>query len=56
MQRYLARAENAIEWCRTLATMSEEPGVTTRTFLSRPMRRAICAVCTQEPVQMRGNW
>jgi allantoate deiminase len=38
MRTYLAQAEHAIEWCRKLAAMSEEPGVTTRTFLSAPMR------------------
>lgn len=32
------RARGVIRWCRTLAECSEEPGVTTRTFLSSPMR------------------
>lgn len=31
-------AENAIRWCRRLSAMSEEPGRTTRRFLSPPMR------------------
>jgi len=31
------RAQNVIDWCRSLATLSEEPGCTTRTFLSPPM-------------------
>jgi allantoate deiminase len=31
-------ARQAIEMCRRLASFSEEPGVTTRTFLSAPMR------------------
>jgi allantoate deiminase len=38
MRSYLTQAENAIDWCRRLAAMSEEVGVTTRTFLSAPMR------------------
>jgi allantoate deiminase len=32
------RAADVIRWCRTLADCSEEPLVTTRTFLSAPMR------------------
>jgi allantoate deiminase len=36
MSRDLAR--EAIQMCRRLASYSEEPGVTTRTFLSAPMR------------------
>ncbi|MEP6914216.1 MAG: allantoate amidohydrolase [Acidobacteriota bacterium] len=32
------RARDVITWCRSLAECSEEPGVTTRTFLSAPMR------------------
>jgi allantoate deiminase len=32
-----ARAQRVIDCCRTLATFSEEPGRTTRTFLSPPM-------------------
>ena len=28
------RAQNVIDWCRALATLTEEPGYTTRTFLS----------------------
>jgi allantoate deiminase len=31
------RAQQVVDWCRRLATMSEEPGRTTRTFLSAPM-------------------
>ena len=34
----LAKAREVIRVCRELATFSEEPGVTTRTFLSPPMR------------------
>ncbi len=32
-----ARAQKVIDWCRALAAISEEPGRTTRTFLSPPM-------------------
>jgi len=32
-----ARAQQAIDWCRRLATLSEDPACTTRTFLSPPM-------------------
>src|SRR6478609_9139325 len=32
-----ARAQQVIDWCRKLATFSEEPGRITRTFLSPPM-------------------
>ena len=32
-----ARAQQVIDWCRKLATYSEEPGRITRTFLSPPM-------------------
>jgi allantoate deiminase len=32
------RAKEVIDYCRALAECSEEPGVTTRTFLSEPMR------------------
>jgi allantoate deiminase len=32
------RAQQVIDWCRRLATLSEEAGCTTRTFLSLPMR------------------
>jgi allantoate deiminase len=32
-------AEQVIERCRALAQLSEEPGVTTRTFLSQPMHQ-----------------
>ncbi len=31
------RAQQVIDWCRKLAALSEEPGRTTRTFLSPPM-------------------
>ena len=31
-------AQEVIAWCRQLARCSEEPGATTRTFLSEPMR------------------
>jgi allantoate deiminase len=34
----LASAREVIRWCRRLAECSEEPGCTTRTFLSPPMR------------------
>jgi allantoate deiminase len=33
----LDRADEIVRWCRELAACSEEPGVTTRTFLSAPM-------------------
>jgi allantoate deiminase len=33
-----AQPHDVVRWCRTLAGCSEEPGVTTRTFLSGPMR------------------
>jgi allantoate deiminase len=33
-----AKAREAVRCCRSLAEYSEEPGVTTRTFLSAPMR------------------
>ena len=32
------RAPEVVRWCRALAECSEEPGATTRTFLSSPMR------------------
>ena len=32
------KAREAIDRCRLLAACSEEPGVTTRTYLSAPMR------------------
>ncbi len=32
------QAREVVRWCRALAECSEEPGVTTRTFLSSPMR------------------
>lgn len=38
MSRCLDAARGAITRCQTLATCSEEPGRTTRTFLSPPMR------------------
>src|SRR5947199_124981 len=38
MQSYLAMAREVVERCRALAQCSEEPGFTTRTFLSEPMR------------------
>jgi allantoate deiminase len=31
-------SHEVIEWCRSLAAFSEDPGATTRTFLSPPMR------------------
>lgn len=34
----LDQARNVIRWCRVLAEYTEEPGHTTRTFLSDPMR------------------
>ena len=34
----LEPALDVIRWCRTLATLTETPGMTTRTFLSPPMR------------------
>jgi allantoate deiminase len=36
----LAAAREVVRVCRELATCSEEPGITTRTFLSPPMRDA----------------
>jgi allantoate deiminase len=33
-----ARAGDVVRWCRELATCSEDPGGTTRTYLSAPMR------------------
>jgi allantoate deiminase len=44
MRPYLEQAEHAIEWCRRLASMSEEPEGTTRTFLSAPMREVHAAL------------
>src|SRR5581483_8989014 len=38
MEAFRHAAEQAIERCRTLAQLTEEPGFTTRTFLSEPMR------------------
>jgi len=38
MQPYLDAARAAIERCQAIATRTEEPGRTTRTFLSPPMR------------------
>ena len=38
MERFLSVAQTVIARCRTLAEYSEEPGFTTRTFLSEPMR------------------
>ena len=37
MERFLAVAQTVVARCRTLAEYSEEPGFTTRTFLSEPM-------------------
>lgn len=37
MERFLSIAQTVIARCRTLAQYSEEPGFTTRTFLSQPM-------------------
>ena len=37
MERFLSTAQTVIARCRTLAQYSEEPGFTTRTFLSEPM-------------------
>ncbi|MCU1338426.1 MAG: amidase, hydantoinase/carbamoylase family [Bryobacterales bacterium] len=37
MERFLSVAQTAIDRCRMIAQYSEEPGVTTRTFLSEPM-------------------
>jgi len=34
----IEKAREVVRWCRALAECSEEPGVTTRTFLSTPMR------------------
>ena len=34
----IGKARDVVRWCRALAECSEEPGVTTRTFLSTPMR------------------
>jgi allantoate deiminase len=38
MERFLSVAQTVVARCRTLAGYSEEPGFTTRTFLSEPMR------------------
>ncbi len=38
MERFLSIAQTVVARCRTLAEFSEEPGFTTRTFLSEPMR------------------
>jgi allantoate deiminase len=38
MERFLSMAQTVIARCRTLADYSEEPGFTTRTFLSEPTR------------------
>ena len=40
-----ALAEKAIRCCRELSTMTEEPGRTTRTFLSPPMRDVHNTLC-----------
>jgi allantoate deiminase len=37
MQRFLSVAQTVIDRCRALAKYTEEPGFTTRTFLSEPM-------------------
>jgi allantoate deiminase len=37
-------AEKAIRWCRDLSLMTEEPGRTTRTFLSPPMHEVHAAL------------
>src|ERR1700683_567086 len=37
MDRFLPVAHRVIECCRSLASCSEEPGVTTRRFLTPPM-------------------
>src|SRR6185295_12076805 len=37
MQRFLSVAQTVIDRCRALAEFTEEPGFTTRTFLSEPM-------------------
>ena len=34
----IEQAREVVRWCRALAECSEEPGATTRTFLSSPMR------------------
>jgi allantoate deiminase len=34
----IGQAREVVRWCRALAECSEEPGATTRTFLSSPMR------------------
>jgi len=39
MTRYIGRAQEIIDRCRALAELSEEPGRTTRTFLSLPMKQ-----------------
>ena len=38
IDRYIAKAKEVIDRCNKLAKFSETPGVTTRTFLSPPMR------------------
>jgi len=37
MERFLSAAQAMIDRCRALADYTEEPGFTTRTFLSEPM-------------------
>ena len=41
-----AQAREVIRWCRQLATLSEDPNGTTRTFLSKPMREVHTALAT----------
>lgn len=40
----IEQAREVIRWCRQLAKLSESPGVTTRTFLSKPMREVHTAL------------
>jgi allantoate deiminase len=40
----IEQAAEVIRWCRQLATLSESPDATTRTFLSRPMREVHTAL------------
>ena len=42
----LEQAAEVIRWCRRLATLSEDPHATTRTFLSKPMREVHTALAT----------
>jgi len=56
MERFLTLAHETIARCRSLATCTEEPGFTTRTFLSEPMREVhtqVSAWMVQAGMQVR---